>query len=214
MIKFKNVSKILKNETVIDDISFTFEKGKTYLLKGHNGSGKTMLLRLICGLITPTTGLISKSEHSYGVIIENPTFVETETARQNLNFLASIQKKINMEQIEEALKKVNLHQFADKKVKKFSLGMKQRLAFCQAIMEDPDVLVLDEPFNALDEENFHLMIETIQQLRKDKLIIIAAHGFDNEKHQIFDEILTLENGALKVHKNLTALQYIELKKSS
>jgi len=196
MIKLESVTKNIKGQDVVKDISLTFEKGKLYLLRGHNGSGKTMLLRLLCGLITPTSGKIEKDEYSYGVIIENPSFVEHETARQNLDFLASIQKKINMKGIEEAVEKVNLLDVIDTKVKKYSLGMKQRLAFCQAIMEEPDVLLLDEPFNALDDEHFELILNTIKEMKEDKLIVIAAHGFDLDKYPIFDEVITLNSGKI------------------
>lgn len=194
MIELKGVTKNLKGHDVIKDVSLSFEQGKLYLLCGHNGSGKTMLLRLICGLINPTRGKIEKPEYTYGVIIDTPSFVEHETARQNLKFLASIQKRINMEGIEDAIAKVNLSDVIDKKIKKYSLGMKQRLAFCQAIMENPDVLLLDEPFNALDDEHFFIILEMIKTFKKDKIIIVAAHGFDVQKHPIFDEIITLDGG--------------------
>lgn len=197
MIKLESVNKNLKGEDVLKDVSLTFEKGKLYLLRGHNGSGKTMLLRLLCGLLTPTSGVVEKEEYSYGVIIETPSFVEHETARQNLQFLASIQKKIGMKEIENTLEKVNLSDVIDKKVKKYSLGMKQRLAFCQAIMENPDVLLLDEPFNALDDEHFKLVLNMIEGMKKDKLVIIAAHGFDLQKYPIFDSVITLSNGKIE-----------------
>jgi len=196
MIKLEGVTKNLKGHDVVKDVSLTFEKGKMYLLRGHNGSGKTMLLRLLCGLITPTSGSIEKDEYSYGVILENPSFVEHETARQNLEFLASIQKKINMQDIEKAVEEVNLSNVIDTKVKKYSLGMKQRLALCQAIMENPDVLLLDEPFNAIDDEHFNLTINMIKKMKKDKLIIIAAHGFDLQKYPIFDKVITLSAGKI------------------
>ena len=206
MIKLQSVSKNIKGHDVLLDISVTFEKGKLYLLRGHNGSGKTMLLRLLCGLLTPSSGSIEKEEYSYGVIIETPSFVEHETARQNLEFLASIQKRIGMKEIENAVEKVNLSDVIDKKVKKYSLGMKQRLAFCQAIMESPDVLLLDEPFNALDDEHFERVLNLIKEMKKDKLIIIAAHGFDTQKYPIFDEIITLANGKMQISDSKSAFK--------
>ena len=196
MIKLNSVTKKLKNQVVLNDISLTFEKGNTYLLCGHNGSGKTMLIRLLCGLLKQTTGEIEKPEYTYGVMIENPSFIEHETARQNLKFLASIQKKIDMKEIESSVDKVNLLDVLDIKVKNYSLGMKQRLGFCQAIMENPEVLLLDEPFNALDDEHFERIINIIQELKKDKIIVIASHGLDTEKYPIFDEIISLSNGAI------------------
>ncbi len=194
MIRLNNVTKKLKGKVVIDNASLTFEKGKLYLLRGHNGSGKTMLLRLLCDLLTPTSGTIEKPEYTYGVMIETPNFVLHETARQNLKFLASIQKKIGMKEIEKNLEEVNLLGEIDTKIKNYSLGMKQRLGFCQAVMENPDVLLLDEPFNALDDEHFDFILKRILEMKKDKIIVIAAHGFDMEKYPVFDQVITLNNG--------------------
>lgn len=154
--------------------------GKVYLLKGHNGSGKTMLLRLLCDLIQPTSGTISKSDYTYGVMIENPSFIEHESAISNLKFLASIQKKIDHAEIDTFLKKVNLLNVANKKVKSFSLGMKQRLAFCQAIMENPDVLLLDEPWKVHDSEKtgWRYPIKLLERLGKGERIGIAKQARD------------------------------------
>ncbi|CAH0344396.1 ABC transporter ATP-binding protein [Bacillus sp. CECT 9360] len=197
MIKLEAVNKELKDKKVLQDISVSFEKGKVYLLKGHNGSGKTMLLRLLCDLIKPTRGTVEKPKYTYGIMIENPSFIEHESARSNLKFLASIQKKIGPQEIELNLNKVNLLDVADKKVKNYSLGMKQRLAFCQAIMEDPDVLLLDEPFNALDDENFAEMIRILQNIKTNKIIVIAAHGFNLSEIPLFDKVITMNDGKIK-----------------
>ncbi|WP_226536234.1 ATP-binding cassette domain-containing protein [Fictibacillus halophilus] len=197
MITLEEVNKELKEKKVLQDISLTLQKGQVYLLKGHNGSGKTMLLRLLCDLLQPTSGTVNKPNYTYGVMIENPSFIEHETARSNLKFLASIQKKIGVHEIDSTLKKVNLLEYADTKVKNFSLGMKQRLAFCQAIMEDPDVLLLDEPFNALDDDNFAEMIRLIKEMKEDKIIVIAAHGFNLSEIPLFDEVITMNDGRIK-----------------
>ena len=191
MISLQNVYKKIKDDNVLNDFTYTFEGGKIYLIRGHNGCGKTMLLRLLCDLIKPTNGKITKSDYSYGVMIENPSFIEHESAKSNLKFLASIQKKIDNNEIEAYLKKVNLFNVANKKVKSFSLGMKQRLAFCQAIMENPDVLLLDEPFNALDDENFTNMVNILKEIKNDKIIVIAAHGFNISEIELFDEVITI-----------------------
>jgi ABC-2 type transport system ATP-binding protein len=196
MIKLLNVSKEIKGKKVLDNITVTFEKNKIYLIKGHNGCGKTMLLRLIGNLIRPTEGSIEKKDYTYGVIIETPSFIEYETARTNLKILASIRKEIGMKEIELFLDKVNLLEYADTRVSKFSLGMKQRLAFCQAIMEDPDVLLLDEPFNALDKKNYSNIVEYLKNNKENKIIIIAAHGFDQNKDSFFDEIFEMDNGSI------------------
>jgi ABC-2 type transport system ATP-binding protein len=211
MISLLNINKQIKNENVLTHISHTFEEGKLYLLRGHNGSGKTMLLRMLCDLIKPTDGEIKKKDYTYGVMIENPTFIEHETARSNLKFLASIQKRIDDTEIDLYLKKVNLSDVADKKVKSFSLGMKQRLAFCQAIMEDPDVLLLDEPFNALDDMNLEMMISTLKEMKKNKIIVIAAHGFNLAENTLFDEVITMNNGQIK---EVEVLSSPEVKRTS
>ena len=147
------------------------------MLSGHNGSGKTMLLRMISGLINPDKGSIEyNGKKSFGVIIENPTFFLNESAIYNLRFLASINNDIKDEEIITWLKIFNLYEFKNKLVKSFSLGMKQRLALCQAFMENPDILLLDEPFNGIDEENLKNIYDILQKEKgKNKIIVIASH---------------------------------------
>ena len=197
MISLQDINKKIKDDYVLNDLTYTFEEGRILPLQGHNGSGKTMLLRLLCGLIKPTSGKITKPDYSYGVMIENPSFIEHESAKSNLKFLASIQKKIDNKIIDAYLNKVNLLNVANKKVKSFSLGMKQRLSFCQAIMENPNILLLDEPFNALDDENFANMVNILNEIKRDKIIVIAAHGFNTSQVELFDEVITMNNGKIK-----------------
>lgn len=199
MITLENISKELKGKKVLQNINIEFKEGKAYLLKGHNGSGKTMLLRMLCGLIRPTSGkLIKSNDYTFGVIIENPTFLENETALYNMKYLAAINNKVNEEGIIESLKQVNLYNERNNQVKTFSLGMKQRLALCQAIMEYPEIFLLDEPFNALDEENYDMAIKLLSALKKNgKLIIVASHGFSENNTAFFDEIVTLSEGKLR-----------------
>lgn len=198
MIEVSHVNKTLKHKEVLKDITCQFEEGKVYLLKGHNGCGKTMLLRAVCGLIHPDSGSINCPENiTFGVIIENPSFVENETAWQNLEYLAKINHVIGRSEIEDALKAVNLLQDKDKKVKTYSLGMKQRLAICQAIMENPNVLLLDEPFNALDPENVKAVEHIIrEEKQKGKIVIIAAHMVDQSLEDLFDEVITMAEGKI------------------
>jgi len=176
MIKIENVSKEIKNKIVLKQIDLHFEEGNCYMLHGHNGSGKTMLLRLIGGLIQPTSGSIyCEKSIRFGVIIE-PAFFEHETAYYNLKYLASINCVIDDEMILQWLKTFNLFNVKDNKVKTYSLGMKQRLALCQAFMEDPDVILLDEPFNAVDEDNLQIIYKVIREIKqKGKIVIIASH---------------------------------------
>ena len=177
MIKLNQISKTIRGNDVLKDINLEFNKGEVILLHGHNGSGKTMLLRLLCDLIKPTNGKVEKSSSlRFGVIIENPTFFQHETAFYNLKYLASINKIIGDEEIEAWLKVFNLYDKKDMRVRKFSLGMRQRLALCQAFMEDPDVLLLDEPFNGVDDDNMQAIYRVIEgQKAKGKLIVIASH---------------------------------------
>ncbi|KPB05311.1 hypothetical protein AAV98_07445 [Bacillus sp. CHD6a] len=198
-----NVSKRIKKKVILQDITMKFESGNIYLLKGHNGSGKTMFLRLIGGLIKPSSGTIKYSKPlDIGVMIENPEFLENQSGLYNLNYLASIKNKTSQEQIKASLKQVNLFQDRNIIVKEYSLGMKQRLGLCQAIMEDQELILLDEPFNALDEENLNQTIDTLKKLKMEgKIIVIAAHGLDQDKLHIFDEILHFNNGKVSLWKS-------------
>lgn len=198
MIELKNINKNLAKKQILNNINLEFCSGTGYLLKGHNGSGKTMLLRLISGLIKPSEGTVFQTkDYKYGVIIENPTFLENETALYNLTFLASINNDIGEKEIISTLEEFNLYKHRNEKVKSFSLGMKQRLALCQAFMENPDVLLLDEPFNALDDENIEILNNKLRDLKnKGKLIIIAAHGYNTEGQTIFENVVRLNNGSV------------------
>lgn len=199
MIKLENVSKTIKDNEVLTNITHSFDAGRVYLVTGHNGCGKTMLLRMLCELIRPTTGTVTYSKNlEFGVIIETPQFMENETGWENLKFLASIKKKIKNDTILNTLRMLELEKVKDKKVKTYSLGMKQRLAIAQAIMEDPDVLLLDEPFNAIDEQNLNVVIEKLhEQKRAGKMIVIATHQFPPSLASIVDEHIEMDNGRVK-----------------
>lgn len=167
MIELENVEKTIKGKTVLKNINLIINHNDYMLLRGHNGCGKTMLLRLIAGLISPTNGQMhSEKEYTYGVIIENPTFLLGESALYNLKYLAQINNKISTEDILELMKKLNLYDVRNKKVRSFSLGMKQRLAIIQAIMEEPDILLLDEPFNAIDDDNLAIIYDMLNEYQK------------------------------------------------
>lgn len=193
------MSKIIKDNTVLSDIDLNLLEGEVVLLQGHNGSGKTMLLRLIAGFITPTAGeVVRKNNYSYGVIIENPNFFLDQTAFYNLKYLADINKKISETEIEYYLNQLNLLEVKDKKVSTYSLGMKQRLALCQAFMENPDILLLDEPFNAIDDDNLEVVLKLIDEFKnKGKSIVIASHGNVNYE---FDKIIKMSNGRIVSYK--------------
>ncbi|WP_027400526.1 ABC transporter ATP-binding protein [Anaerovorax odorimutans] len=196
----KNVYKEIKGVTVLRDINFTLKKRMIYGLFGHNGSGKTMLLRMIAGLIKPTSGEVyidGKKLHtdmdfpeSIGVIIETPDFWSNYTGKEVLKTLAEIKKIINDNDIDKALQRVGLDPKDKRVIKKYSLGMKQRLGIAQAIMESPDILLLDEPTNALDKSGIELARKIIREERdRGALVVIASHNVaDLEECQIKIEL--------------------------
>lgn len=206
MIEIKNVFKTIDKQQVLKDINLTLEDGKTYAIIGHNGSGKSMLLRLICGLISPDTGsvFINKEElknninkYNFGVLIEKPKFLNNLTGFENLEILASINNKINSNDIDQILKSVDLYDEKDKKYRNYSLGMKQKLGIAQALMENPDIILLDEPFSALDKQSTKKIRELILKLKKqDKLIIIATHSKE-DVNLLCDEVLEMESGMIE-----------------
>lgn len=185
-IEVCNLVKIIKKNTVIDDITVSFSSGKVYGLKGINGSGKTMLMRLICGLIRPTKGNILINDkmlwrditfpESIGILLENPAFLEFYSGRENLHMLAAIKKSADDKRICQVLEMVGLNPEDKKKYKKYSLGMKQRLGIAAAIMESPDIVLLDEPTNALDTEGVERFKKILEKEReKGALVILTCH---------------------------------------
>lgn len=205
-ITIENVSKEYKNEYVLRNITLTLQSGKVYGLYGKNGSGKTMLMRMICGLIRPTTGRIYidgkelgkniSFPNSVGALIENPGFIESFSGYSNLKMLADIKRIIGKKEIEEVLKHVNLYDQKNKKVRKYSLGMKKKLGIAAAIMENPELVLLDEPMNALDKNSMECVRKIINHLKaQNKLIIIASHDLD-DLNNISDEIIKLELGEI------------------
>lgn len=215
-IEIKNVTKIIKHNTVIDNVSLTVNSGKITGLKGVNGSGKTMLMRLISGLILPTSGeIIIDGEtlgkditfpRSIGTLIENPAFLDNYSGFQNLKLLASIQGKISDEEIREAIIAVELNPDDKKKFRKYSLGMKQRLGIAAAVMEHPDIIILDEPTNALDSDGVQ-MVKRILQKEKERgaLILISCHDLDILK-ELSDVIYLMNVGRLSSYADKEASQ--------
>ncbi|WP_334074138.1 MULTISPECIES: ATP-binding cassette domain-containing protein [Paenibacillus] len=207
MIILKNVSKTIGNEQVLNNIQLTLEDNKIHAFFGANGSGKTMLFRVVCGLVKPTEGEIiihGKTLHrdlsfpqGLGVIIESPGFWDRYTGFENLKVLASIQNKISNEEISEALNRVGLDPKDSRVYKKYSLGMKQRLAMAQAIMEKPDILVLDEPTNALDEEGVERIRNIIlEEKLRGATVLIASHNKE-DLEILADKRYLMRNGSLK-----------------
>ncbi len=205
-VEIESYTKIIKGATVLDNVSLTMESGKVYGLRGHNGCGKTMLMRAISGLILPTSGcvkidgkIIGKDisfPDSIGLLIEYPAFINSYTGFKNLKMISDIQKKIGSEQIREAIQKVGLNPDDKRTFKKYSLGMKQKLGIACAIMENPELIILDEPVNALDEDG-KKVVRTILQEHKQRgaLIILACHDAD-ELNYLSDEIYIMANGKI------------------
>ena len=204
-IILKNVSKTIKGVDVLKNINYEFESGKVYGLCGYNGSGKTMLLRMIAGLIRPTEGMLSidgKILHkdmdfpeNMGVMIENPNFWSNYTGKEVLYSLAMINKKVGRLEIEDALKRVELNPTDRRTIKKYSLGMKKRLGIAQAIMETPQLLLLDEPSNALDKKGVEMVKRIIlEEKQKGTLIILASH--QKEDLAVCDTIIEIEEGQI------------------
>ena len=204
-IELKNVSKKIKGIDILDDVSLRMESGKIYGFRGKNGSGKTMLMRAIAGLIKVTGTvdidgkILGKDEMfppSIGILIENPSFIANYTGFKNLKILASIQNKISDEEIREAIRKVGLKPDDPRTFKKYSLGMKQRLGIAAAIMEKPDIVILDEPINALDEAGAGLIKGILDELKANgSLIIIACHDTE-ELNYLSDEVYEIYEGQL------------------
>ncbi|MBS7021052.1 MAG: ATP-binding cassette domain-containing protein [Firmicutes bacterium] len=205
-IEVRNVTKKFQQEVVIDDISLDLEPGIIYGFIGRNGSGKSVFLKLLCALYEPTKGeilfdgmnVIKKKlfPPKTGALIEKPTFLPDLTGFENLKLLASIQNKVPDEKILEMLKKVNLYDAKDKKYKKYSLGMKQKLGIVQALMEDPEVIILDEPFNGV-EEGTVLQIRKLllEEKKRGKLIIIATH-IKEDISELADIVYVFEQGKI------------------
>lgn len=190
VISVKNVTKKYKEYTVVNDVSLTVEKSDIVGLIGRNGSGKTVLMKMICGLVAPTLGEISVNgkligkdidiPDNIGVIIETPGFLPNFSAYNNLIQLAKINRRIGKAEVYNAIKRVGLNPDDKKHVGKFSLGMRQRLGLAQAIMEDPDLLILDEPMNGLDKESVAEIREYLLELKKSgKTILLTSHSAED-----------------------------------
>ena len=205
-IKITDVNKTIKKAPILRDINLEFTGGKVYGLRGKNGSGKTMLMRAICGLITPDSGIIDidgkilgkdiSFPESIGVLIENPSFIGNYTGFKNLKVLASIQNRIGDEQIRKALEDIGLDPDDKRTYRKYSLGMTQKLGIAAAVMENPDIIILDEPINALDDvsvEKVHDILE--EQKKRGAVIIIACHDKE-ELDQLSDEIIEISDGRI------------------
>lgn len=205
-IKLENVSKRFKNENVLNGISYSFESGKIYSIVGRNGSGKSVLLKIIAGLYLQDKGnvlfdnknynMINEIPDNLGIVIEQPSFINDLTGLENLKLLASIRNVATERDIVESLEIVNLKEDMNKKYSKYSLGMRQKLSIAQAIMEQQKVILLDEPFNGIDRQSVVAIKEYLKKAKnEDKLIIITTHIMDDVV-DLSDVMLYIEDGML------------------
>lgn len=208
VIEVCGVNKYFGEEHVLKDVSHAFEKGKIHGIVGNNGSGKTVLMKCICGFLKPDSGVIYVNHkqvgketdfpEDIGIIIETPGFLPHLSGTQNLKILASLQKKANALTIRTVLEQVGLDPDMKKPVGKYSLGMRQRLGFAQALMEDPSLLILDEPLNGLDKHGVVHIRNVIKGLRAEgKTVILASHN-QVDIDELCDTVCEMDAGVLTV----------------
>ena len=206
-IEVNNYTKIIKGMTVLDNINLTLEKGSLSLIVGGNGSGKTMLLRALSGLIFPTSGEIlidgkklifnEKFPVDIGICIEQNGMQSNISGFENLAYLANINKIIDEKEILRYMKLFDIYRYKDMKFKKYSLGMKKKLALIQAVMENQDLMIFDEPLNGLDKKSIDVFVKLLEEEKaKGKTIIIATHK-QNIFENILDRVFEMYNGRLK-----------------
>lgn len=207
MIKIENYSKKIKDTVVLENINMVLNDGMIYGIQGENGSGKTMLMRGICGLIKGSEGCITidgkvigkdiSFPEDIGVLIENPSFIPKYTGYKNLKLVADIQGKVDKEEIIKTLQKVGVKPDDKRTYKKYSLGMKQRLGIACAIMGTPKLIILDEPFNGLDEKGVLQIRDVIKGLKQKNCIVIVACHDKEQLEYLSDEIYVIKEGKLQ-----------------
>ena len=220
-LELKNVSKRFGHRTILEDVSLSVERGKTVGLVGANGSGKSVLFKILCGFEKPDQGNVyvrgkelGKNGQDFpdniGVFINSPGFIGIYSGFENLKFLADIKGKIGEKEIEAAMEKVGLDPGDKTKVEHYSLGMKQKLGLAQAMMEGQDILVLDEPFNALDYKTYEDVKTIIRMLKaEDKTIFLTSHHF-KDIEQLCDQVYLIEDGRLVPMTDKIAEHYREM----
>lgn len=205
-IRLKNVTKKIKQDILLDHISLEFRGGKVYGLQGKNGSGKTMLMRTVCGLITLSDGEIDidgeilhkdiSFPRNIGALLENPSFLNGYTGLENLKLLADIQGRIEEKELRDCLAKVGLDADDKRVYRKYSLGMKQKLGIAAAVMGSPDIVILDEPINAIDEAGVEKVREILRGLKERGSVIIVACHDREELELLSDEIIKISKGRI------------------
>lgn len=204
MVEIKNYCKSIKSRPILNNVSYNFEYGKIYGIYGHNGSGKTMLLRAIAGLLVPDSGSVvidGKVLHkdmsfppSIGIVIEDMNLLPQYNAFDNLKILGKIKKTATDEDIKTALERVGLK--SDLKVKKFSLGMKQRLNIAQAVFEKQKIILLDEPTNALDNDGVQLIYKLLKEEKERGALVVITTHHKEDLEEVCDVVLKMTEGEL------------------
>ena len=210
VIEVKHASKKIKEVQILTDVNLDIQKGKIYGIIGRNGSGKTVLLKSICGFMPLTEGEILQNGKRIGTdtefiedagfIIENPSFLPMKSGYKNLKYLASIRNLADEKRIRECLELVGLAEDADKAVGKYSMGMRQRLGIAQAIMEDPSIIILDEPMNGLDNQSVEEMRNLFLKLKEEgKTFLIVSHNREDIE-MLCDHVYMMDHGVLTVQR--------------
>ena len=210
IIQVDYLSKSFGKATVLNNINVSFSKGQIHGIVGRNGSGKTLLMKCICGFLKPTEGTVTVSgkvvgkdveiPEDIGVIIETPGFVTYYSGYKNLKLLASVRGRISREDIEKAMELVNLDPKSRKHVGKYSLGMRQRLGIAQAIMENPKILILDEPMNGLDNDGVKHIRNVLLEMKKQGTTILLASHNREDISVLCDKVYEMDKGIIKEQK--------------
>lgn len=208
IIELQHISKHFAQQTVLKDLSLTVKAGETVGIVGPNGSGKSVLFQILCGLLRPDSGHVQIAgqelgtgrdfPENVGILINAPGFIALETGLRNLQYLAGIRHVVGDAEIREAMRKVGLDPEDRTRVEHYSQGMKQKLGLAQAIMENQEILVLDEPFNALDQRTCREVKELLQLLKAEGRTILLTSHRDEDLEGLCDVVYTLHKGALQI----------------
>ena len=209
ILSAQNIHKTINKKTILKDISLRLESGRVYGLTGHNGCGKTMLFRALSGLMRIDSGNITLDDKmlgkdfsilpELGILLENIGLYPYLTGYQNLEYLAQFRKSVGKNEIKETLTRVGLNPNDRRVYRKYSLGMKQRLAVAQAILESPKILILDEPTNSLDQEGVALLYQIVEEEKKRGAIVLLASHDQEIIHYLSDEIFKMDQGSIIDH---------------
>lgn len=197
MIEFQNINKTFKNKTILKDISFIIEEGQIIKITGSNGCGKSTLLKIACGLIKPTSGQViyDKYQNHIGALIENPSFIEDDNIYNNLKYLYNLKNTFDENKVSSLCQQLHLDLYEPLPMKKYSIGMRQKAYFIQAIMEDQKIIYLDEPTRGMDVESVQQFYQMIAQLHSEnKTIIVCSHEKLDDIR--FDKEYKIENGCI------------------